>query len=78
MSSKDPNPGDYGWDYMTADTDARPFVCSHDREVVVLDLDSGRSSGKIPAVTFHGSPSRKSSAAAFMSASDPGSVTSST
>ena len=41
-------PGDYGWDYLTADSDARRLYVSHDREVVVLDLDTSAVIGKIP------------------------------
>ena len=39
-------PGDYGWDYLTADSKGRRLYVSHDQEVVVLDLDSKRSSAK--------------------------------
>src|SRR5205085_5253601 len=33
-------PGDYGWDDLTSNTEARRLYVSHDRDVVVLDLDS--------------------------------------
>jgi hypothetical protein len=45
---KIPVPGDYGWDYLTADSDARRLYVYHDREVVVLDLDTNAVIGKIP------------------------------
>lgn len=70
-----PIPGDYGWDYLTADTDARRLYVSHDREVVVLDLDSGAIIGKIPGSDVHGIAIAKEFGRGFISASDPGSVT---
>ncbi|HLJ23725.1 MAG TPA: hypothetical protein VKT71_06420, partial [Candidatus Acidoferrales bacterium] len=44
---KIPIPGDGGWDYVAADSDARRLYVSHDTEIVVLDLDSGAIVGKI-------------------------------
>jgi DNA-binding beta-propeller fold protein YncE len=70
-----PIPGDYGWDYLTADTDARRLYVSHDREVVVLDLDSGAIVGKIPGSDVHGIAIVKELGRGFISASDPSSVT---
>ena len=47
-------PGDYGWDYLTADSEGRRLYVSHDKEVVVIDLDSGAIVGKIPGSDVHG------------------------
>jgi DNA-binding beta-propeller fold protein YncE len=72
---KIPIPGDYGWDYLTADSDARRLYVSHDREVVVLDLDSGAIVGKIHGKDVHGIAIAREFGRGFISASDPGSVT---
>lgn len=69
-----PIPGDYGWDYLTADTDARRLYVSHDREVVVLDLDSNVVIGKIPGKNVHGIAIAREFGRGFISCSDPGSV----
>ncbi len=68
-------PGDYGWDYLTADSDARRLYISHDKEVVVLDLDSHAILGKIPGDDVHGIAIIKDLNRGFISATDPGSVT---
>ena len=47
LIKKIPIPGDGGWDYVAADSDARRLYVSHDTEIVVLDLDSGAIVGKI-------------------------------
>jgi DNA-binding beta-propeller fold protein YncE len=39
--------GEGGWDYATADSDARRLYVSHANQVEVLDLDSGSVIGKI-------------------------------
>lgn len=70
-----PIPGDYGWDYLTADSEARRLYVSHDKEVVVLDLDSGAIIGKIPGSDVHGIAVIKELGRGFISATDPGSVT---
>ncbi len=75
LVKKIPIPGDYGWDYLTADSDARRLYVSHDREVVVLDLDSGAVVGKIPGADVHGIAIATEYGRGFISASDPGSVT---
>ena len=54
LIKKIPIPGDYGWDYLTADSEGRRLYVSHDKEVVVLDLDSGAMVGKIPGSGVHG------------------------
>jgi len=70
-----PIPGDYGWDYLTADAEARRLYVSHDREVIVLDLDTSAILGKIPGMDVHGIAIAKDLGRGFISASDPGSVT---
>jgi len=40
--------GDGGWDYLTADSDARRIYISRATHVMVLDADSGKSVGDIP------------------------------
>ncbi len=40
--------GEGGWDYATADSDARRLYVSHGTQVEVLDLDSGTMLGSIP------------------------------
>src|SRR5579862_8250656 len=68
-------PGDYGWDYLTADTEGRRLYVSHDKEVVVLDLDSEKIVGKVPGSDVHGIAVVRELGRGFISASDPGSVT---
>lgn len=75
LLKKIPIPGDYGWDYLTADSEARRLYVSHDKEVVVLDLDSGAIIGKIPGSDVHGIAVVKELGRGFISATDPGSVT---
>src|SRR5579864_5540499 len=70
-----PIPGDYGWDYLTADTDGRRLYVSHDKEVVVIDLDSGALIGKIPGSDVHGIAVVKDLRRGFISDTEPGSVT---
>ena len=70
-----PIPGDYGWDYLTADTEGRRLYVSHDKEVVVLDLDSGAIVGKVPGSDVHGIAVVRDLGRGFISATDPGSVT---
>ena len=68
-------PGDYGWDYLTADSEGRRLYVSHDKEVVVVDLDSGAILGKVPGSDVHGIAVIRELGRGFISASDPGSVT---
>jgi DNA-binding beta-propeller fold protein YncE len=70
-----PISGDYGWDYLTADSEGRRLYVSHDKEVVVLDLDSEAIVGKIPGSDVHGIAVVSSLNRGFVSATDPGSVT---
>jgi hypothetical protein len=67
-------PGDYGWDYLTADTEGRRLYVSHDREVVVVDLDTNAIIGKIPGKSIHGIAIAREFGRGFISCSDPGSV----
>ena len=69
-------PGDTGWDYITADTEGRRLYVPHDTEVIVLDLDTGATIGKITGPKdAHGVAVARDVARGFVSASDPGSVT---
>ena len=68
-------PGDYGWDYLTADSEGRRLYVSHDKEVVVLDLDDEKIVGKVPGRDVHGIAVVRELGRGFISASDPGSVT---
>src|SRR6266852_4490002 len=70
-----PIPGDYGWDYLTADSEGRRLYVSHDKEVVVIDLDSEAIVGKVPGSDVHGIAVVRELGRGFISASDPGSVT---
>jgi DNA-binding beta-propeller fold protein YncE len=74
LLKKIPIPGDYGWDYLTSDSETRRLYVSHDREVVVLDLDSGAIIGKIPGEEVHGIAIARDLGRGFISCSDPGSV----
>lgn len=74
LIKKIPVPGDYGWDYLTADSEARRLYVSHDREVVVLDLDTYAVIGKIPGTSVHGIAIAKDFGRGFISCSDPGSI----
>jgi hypothetical protein len=40
--------GEGGWDYLTADSDARRVYISRGTHVMVIDADSGKSVGDIP------------------------------
>lgn len=75
LIKKIPVPGDYGWDYLTADTEGRRLYVSHDKEVVVMDLDSYAILGKIPGSDVHGIAVVRDLGRGFISATDPGSVT---
>jgi DNA-binding beta-propeller fold protein YncE len=73
-----PVPGDYGWDYLTSDSDSRRLYVSHQREVVVIDLDSDKIVGRIPEdekAEVHGTAVDHKLGRGFVSNTDPGSVT---
>jgi len=63
-------PGDYGWDYLTADSEGRRLYVSHDQEVVALDLDSGVIVGKVPGSDVHGIAVVRELGRDFISATD--------
>jgi DNA-binding beta-propeller fold protein YncE len=72
---KIPVPGDGGWDYVAADSEARRLYVSHDTEIVVLDLDSGAIIGKITGgPDMHGAAIASEFGRGFISESNPGSV----
>jgi DNA-binding beta-propeller fold protein YncE len=72
---KIPIPGDGGWDYVAADSDARRLYVSHDTEIAVLDLDSGAIVGKITGgPDMHGAAIASEFGRGFISVSNPGSV----
>lgn len=76
LIKKIPIPGDGGWDYVAADSEGRRLYISHNTEIVVLDLDSGATVGKIAAgEDTHGAAIARELGRGFISASDPGSVT---
>jgi DNA-binding beta-propeller fold protein YncE len=71
-----PIAGDTGWDYISADTDGRRLYVPHGVEVVVLDLDSGATVGKVTGQRgVHGVAVARDVGRGFISATDPGSVT---
>lgn len=71
-----PIAGDGGWDYITADTEGRRLYVPHDTEVVVLDLDSGTTVGKISGLSdAHGVAIAREFGRGFVDATDTGSVT---
>jgi YVTN family beta-propeller protein len=75
-SKRIPIPGDTGWDYITADTEARRLYVPHGIEVVVLDLDSGAIVGKIAGLeAVHGVAVAPEFGRGFVDTTDPGSVT---
>lgn len=67
-------PGDYGWDYLTADSEGRRLYVSHDREVVVVNLDTGAIIGSIPGKSVHGIAIARELGRGFISSGQPGSV----
>jgi DNA-binding beta-propeller fold protein YncE len=71
-----PIAGDSGWDYITADSDARRLYVPHGTEVVVMGLDSEKIIGKITGLKgVHGVALAPEFGHGFISATDPGSVT---
>jgi len=70
-----PVPGDYGWDYASADTDGRRLYVGHDRDLVVIDLDTGAIAGTISGgPDMHGAAVAREFGRGFISQSNPGSV----
>jgi len=75
LIKKIPIPGDGGWDYVAADSDGRRLYVSHDKEIVVLDLDTGAIVGKITGgPDMHGAAIAPEFGRGFISQSNPGSV----
>ncbi len=71
-----PIAGDTGWDYISADSQARRLYVPHGIEVVVLDLDSGSVVGKVSGLKdAHGVAVAPEFGRGFADATDPGSVT---
>src|SRR5215471_10620663 len=70
-----PIPGDYGWDYASADTEGRRLYVGHDKEVVVIDLDTNSIVGSIGGGSdMHGAAVAREVNRGFISESNPGSV----
>lgn len=68
--------GEGGWDYLTADSQARRLYVSHSKEMLVIDLDSDRVVGRITGFEdVHGTAIAREFGRGFISATDPGSVT---
>jgi DNA-binding beta-propeller fold protein YncE len=68
-------PGDYGWDYASADTDGRRLYVGHDKEVVVIDLDSNKVVGSVGGGSdMHGATVAREFGRGFISETNPGSV----
>src|SRR5258708_20787532 len=73
LIKKIPIPGDGGWDYVAADSEARRLYVSHDTEIVVLDLDTGAIVGKIAGgPDMHGAAIPSDIGRGFISESKPG------
>src|SRR5437762_13506472 len=64
-------PGDYGWDYAATDTEGRRLYVGHQRELVVLDLDTGRIVGSVGGGTdMHGAALARPFGRGFISQSN--------
>jgi DNA-binding beta-propeller fold protein YncE len=71
-----PIPGNYDWDYITADSEARRLYVPHGVEIVVLDLDTEKTIGKITDLEdVHGVALAREFGHGFISSTDPGSIT---
>ncbi len=67
-----PVPGDYGWDYATADTEGRRLYVGHVKEVTVIDLDSGAVVGSVGGGTnMHGAAIARPFSRGFISQTNP-------
>ena len=70
-----PVPGDYGWDYASADTEGRRLYVGHDKEVVVINLDTESVVGTVGGgADMHGAAVAREAGRGFISESNPGSV----
>ena len=75
LLKKIPVPGDYGWDYASTDTEGRRLYVGHDREVVVINLDTGAVVGRVGGgADMHGAAVAREFGRGFISQSNPGSV----
>ena len=67
-----PVPGDYGWDYASADTEGRRLYLGHVKEVTVLDLDTGAVVGSVSGGTnMHGAAVARPFNRGFISQTNP-------
>lgn len=65
-------PGDYGWDYASADTEGRRLYVGHVKEVTVLDLDTGAAVGRVGGGTnMHGAAVARPFNRGFISQTNP-------
>jgi hypothetical protein len=72
LLKKIPVPDDYGWDYASADAEGRRLYVGHDREVVVIDLDTDAVVGTVGGgADMHGAAWHGSSAAASSARATP-------
>lgn len=72
LLKKIPVPGDYGWDYASADTDGRRLYVGHDKEVVVLNLDTGAIVGSVGGgADMHGAAVAREFNRGFISQTNP-------
>jgi YVTN family beta-propeller protein len=46
--------GEGGWDYLTLDPDANRIFIAHNKEILVVDANSGKQLGSVPADGAHG------------------------
>src|SRR5258706_2955228 len=68
-------PGDYGWDYASADTASRRLYVGHDREVVVINLDTDALVGRVSGgADMHGATVATEFGRGFISESNPGAL----
>jgi DNA-binding beta-propeller fold protein YncE len=75
LLKKIPVAGDYGWDYAAADADGRRLYVGHDREVVVIDVDTDMVVGTVGGgADMHGAAVAREFGRGFISESNPGSV----
>jgi DNA-binding beta-propeller fold protein YncE len=55
VSNRIPSAGEGGWDYLFADSVARKLYVTHGNEVIVVDLDSEKPTGKVTGLNrIHG------------------------
>lgn len=54
VQKKFPVPGEGGWDYIAVDSESRRVYVSHGDQIQVLNADSGKVVGAIPAPGAHG------------------------